>query len=153
MVLALSGAALMLGSLVWAMTDLWPGEPIPLAGDVFVRPLLNMMAGVVLAVVMFLAILRFLPKGGLWGNMVLNATVAGEPVASRALTGGGIGEPSATDLVGETGVAATGLFPSGQVEINGRRYEARLAMGHADAGTPVRVTGLAEFCLTVEVLS
>lgn len=153
MVLGLTGGALMLGSLVWAMTDLWPGEPIPLSGDVFVRPLLNMMAGVILAVVLFVAVLKFLPKGGLWGNMVLDAAVAGEPVASRALAGGGIDEPSAADLIGQTGTAATGLFPSGQVDIGGRRYEARLAMGHADAGAPVKVTGLAEFGLAVEVLS
>ena len=153
MVLALSGVALILGSLVWAMTDLWPGEPVPLTGDVFVRPLLNMMAGVLLAVVLFLAILKLLPQGGLWGKMVLDAAVAGEPVAARAIAGGGIDEPSAIALIGETGIAATGLFPSGQVDIGGRRYEARLAMGYADAGTPVKVTGLAEFGLTVEVMS
>ena len=150
MVLALTGATLMLGSLVWAMTDLWPGEPIPLTGDIFVRPLLNMMAGVILAVVLFLAILRFLPKGGLWGHMVLDAAVGGEPAAVRSLNGG---NSDGISLIGETGIAATGLFPSGQVEICGSRYEARLAVGYADAGTPVKVTGLAEFGLTVEVLS
>ncbi len=150
MVLALTGATLMLGSLVWAMTDLWPGEPIPLTGDIFVRPLLNMMAGVILAVVLFLAILRFLPKGGLWGHMVLDAAVRGEPAAVRSLNGG---NSDGISLIGETGIAATGLFPSGQVEICGSRYEARLAVGYADAGTPVKVTGLAEFGLTVEVLS
>ena len=153
MALALAGAALMFGSLVWAMADLWPGEPVPLSGDVFLRPLANVLAGVILAVVLFLALLKFLPKGGLWGRMVLDTAVGGEPVAARALTGGGSGEPSGPALIGETGFAATALFPSGQVEIGGRRYEARLAIGHADAGTPVIVTGLAEFGLIVEVLS
>lgn len=153
MVIGLTGAALMLGSLVWAMTDLWPGEPIPVSGDIFLRPLINVMSGVVLAVLMFLAILRFLPRGGLWGHMVLDAAVGGEPLAARALTGGGVDEPAAVTLIGETGVAATALFPSGQVDIGGRRYEARLAMGYAEAGTPVTVTGLAEFGLIVEVLS
>jgi len=47
----------------------------------------------------------------------------------------------------------TALFPSGQVEIAGRRYEARLAVGFAEAGAAVRVTGVAEFGLVVEVLS
>ncbi len=153
MVLALTGAALMLGSLVWAMTDLWPGEPIPLSDGVFVRPLVNVMAGVIIAVVLFLAILKFLPQGGLWGRMVLHAAVAGEPPAPRALAGGGVEEPGAASLIGETGHAATALFPSGQVEIRGKRYEAQLAVGFADAGTPVKVTGLAEFGLTVEVVS
>jgi membrane-bound serine protease (ClpP class) len=153
MLIGLAGAALMLGSLVWAMTDLWPGEPIPFSGNIFLRPLVNVMSGMVLAVLLFLAILRFLPKGGLWGHMVLDAAVGGEPFAARALTGGGADEPAAATLIGETGVAATALFPSGQVDIGGRRYEARLAMGYADAGTPVTVIGLAEFGLIVEVLS
>ncbi len=141
LVLALPGVALMLGSLVWSMTDLWPGEPIPLTGDIFVRPLVNLIAGVVIAVVLFFALLKFLPRGGLWGQMVLESAVAGEPVAASL------------SLVGETGIAATALFPSGQVEVGGRRYEGRLPYGYADAGTPVRVTGRSEFGLTVEVLT
>ncbi|MEY3897099.1 MAG: hypothetical protein RLZZ214_2620, partial [Verrucomicrobiota bacterium] len=153
MVLGLTGGALMLGSLVWAMTDLWPSEPIPLSGEVFVRPLINVMVGVVLAVVFFFALLRYLPQGGLWGGMVLDAAVGGEPVPARALVGGGAGEPAAAALVGESGLAATALFPSGQVDIGGRRYEARLVMGFAEAGTPVKVTGISDFGLTVEVLS
>ncbi len=151
--LGLTGALLMFVSLVWAMTDLWPREPIPFSGDVFVRPLATVMGGVILAVVLFLSLIRFLPRGGLWGNMVLHAVVGGEPEAARALVGGGRHEPAARSLIGEKGIAATALFPSGQVEISGRRYEARLAVGYADAGTPVRVTGLAEFGLTVEVLA
>ena len=141
MVFALTGGVLIFGSLVWAMTDLWPGEPIPLKGDVFVRPLVSVISGVLLAVILFFAVLRFLPQGGLWGKMVLDAAVTGEPLPVR------------TSLVGETGFAATALFPTGQVEIGGRRYEASLAVGHADAGTPVKVTGLAEFGLAVEVVS
>lgn len=143
---ALVGAVLMLGSLVWAMTDLWPGEPVTISGDLFVRPLVSVMTGVVLAIVLFLLILRFLPRGGLWGNMVLEAAVGGEPPDPRVLSRGGV-------LVGETGTAVTALFPSGQVEIGGKRYEARVAMGHAEAGARVRVTGTVEFGLMVEVLS
>lgn len=106
------------------------------------QPLLG--AGIVenLGALLFVVLLKYLPKGGLWDRMVLHAAVAGEPIATRA-----------ADLLGMTGVAATALFPSGQVEINGSRYEARLAMGFAEAGTPVIVTGLAEFGLIVEVLS
>ena len=151
MMLAVSGAALMLGSLVWAMTDLWPSEPIPISGDMFVMPLVNILSGVVLAVLLFIVVLRYLPKGGLWDRMVLNAAVAGQPMVARLLTGGR--EASAVDLLGRTGIAATALFPSGQVDIGGRRYEARLAMGFAEAGTPVIVTELAEFSLIVEALS
>jgi membrane-bound serine protease (ClpP class) len=146
MIIGLAGITLMLGSLVWSMTDLWPSEPISISGDMFVRPLVNVMTGIVLAVVFFFALLRFLPKGGPWSGMVLEAAVGGEPTVAGAMTGGG-------SLIGETGIAATALFPSGQVDIGGRRYEARLDMGYADAGTKVKVTGRAEFGLTVEVVS
>jgi membrane-bound serine protease (ClpP class) len=153
MILALAGAALMLGSLVWAMLDLWPGEPVSLSGDALLRPLANVMAGVVIAVGLFLALIKFLPKGGPWGGMVLETAVGGEPGALRPLNSGGADEPRGSALVGLTGLAATALFPSGQVEISGSRYEAKLAMGFADAGTPVTVTGISEFGLIVEVLS
>ena len=148
-VVGVLGALLMFASLVWAMTDLWPAQPIPLSGDVFLRPLANGIIGVVLAIVMFVALLRFLPRGGLWGHMILNAAVAGEP---RAFSGGG-DSSAAMDLVGASGVAVTALFPSGQVDVAGKRYEASLAVGFAEKGTPVTVTGVREFGLTVEVRS
>ena len=153
MILALSGAVLMLVSLVWAMLDLWPGEPVSISGDVLLRPLANVMAGVVIAVVLFLLLIRFLPKGGPWGGMVLETAVGGEPGAIRPLNALGMNAPQGAALVGQSGIAATALFPSGQVDISGRRYEAKLAMGFADAGTPVIVTGVSEFGLIVEVLS
>ena len=153
LLLALSGIALMLGSLVWAMLDLWPGEPVSFEGDMLLRPLANVLAGVALAVVVFLMILKFLPKGGPWGGMVLETVVGGEPGPVRALNSNDADAPSGTALVGCSGVAATALFPSGQVDIAGKRYEAKLGIGFADAGTLVKVTGVSEFGLIVEVLS
>ena len=152
-VLALAGTIFMLGSLVWSMADLWPREPINFSGDVFVAPLASVMGGVILAVLLFLALLKYLPKGSLWNRMVLDAAVAGEPLAGRALSGHGDQGPGGASLVGKTGLAATDLFPSGQVIIDTRRYEARLAVGFAEAGTPVKVIALAEFGLIVEDLS
>jgi membrane-bound serine protease (ClpP class) len=135
------------------MLDLWPGEPVSFEGGVLLRPLANVLTGVALAVAVFIGILKFLPKGGPWGRLVLETAVGGEPGPIRALNTGGADEPATATLVGQTGVAATALFPSGQIEIAGRRYEAKLDMGFADRGTPVRVTGVSEFGLIVEVLS
>lgn len=153
MFLALTGGLLMLGSLVWSMMDLWPDEPIQLDADVLVGPLASVMTGLVLAVVVFLLLLRFLPQGGLWGRLVLEAAVGGEPhvhpLVRPELPATGTGDP----LVGRTGVTVTGLFPSGQVEVAGRRYEARLAMGSAQSGTPVVVIRRGEFGLEVEELN
>ena len=64
-VLALTGLVLMLGSLVWAMADLWPNEPLQVAwsGDVFVAPMANLGLGLLLAVVLAVVLARFLPRG------------------------------------------------------------------------------------------
>jgi membrane-bound serine protease (ClpP class) len=110
------------------------------------------LAGAALAIAAFLVLLRFLPKGGPWGGMVLESAVGGEPKAATAL-GGAATSGSAENLLGQSGKAATALFPSGQVEISGKRYEAKLAMGFAEAGTPVKVTGVSEFGLIVETLT
>ncbi len=142
-VFAVLGGLLMLGSLVWSMADLWPEEPLNISADVFLWPVVNVFAGVVLAVGIFLALLKVLPKGGRWGKMVLETAVAGVPAAALE---------SAPSLLGQTGVAVTDLFPSGQIEIDGRRYDARLPVGTAGRGAPVRVTGGGEFELIVEVI-
>ncbi len=147
-IMAVSGLVLMLGSLVWSMADLWPNEPVTLSGDVFLRPLLNVLLGVVIAVGGFLLLLRFLPSGGPWSRMVLNTAVGGEPVAGRPLVASGT--RAVSELVGREALAVTPLFPSGQVELDGRRYEARMAMGFAEAGARVTVTATSEFGLIVE---
>ena len=85
--------------------------------------------------------------------MVLYAAVGGEPGTPRALVGGSADDTGSSSFVGMTATAATALFPSGQIEIHGRRYEARLALGYADTGTSLIVTGMSEFGLIVEVLS
>ncbi len=150
-IVAVMGAALMLGSLVMAMTDLWPSDPIRFSGDALVLPLVNVLAGVVLAAVLFLVLLKYLPRGSFWNRMVLDAAIGGAPVAGRALAG--VPDDAGGLLLGKTGIAATGLFPSGQVVIDEKRYEARLAVGSAVVGTPVRVVALGGFSLTVEVVS
>lgn len=150
-VLAVSGLVLMLGSLVWAMTDLWPGEPIAVAwsGDAFVQPLRNLMLGLVLAVTMGAALLRFLPKGWMWDKMIVGTTIGG--AAQISGTGPG-GANELGSILGQQGVAVTMLRPSGQVEVGGRRYEAKVELGGVDAGDAVIVRGRTDFGLIVEKL-
>ena len=148
---ALAGVVLMIGSLVWSMADLWPSQPVEFTTDVFLQPLISVAIGVGLAVVFFILLLRFLPKGGPWGRLVLDAAVGGEPGGPRPLLAGAGGAASSS-LIGESGVALTALMPSGQVSIGGRRYEAKLAVGFAEVGTPVIVTRHGEFSLEVEAI-
>lgn len=149
---AITGVMLMVGSLVWSMLDHWPNEPLQFDGDAIAGAFTNVLVGIALAVAAFLALLKVLPKGGPFGKLVLQTAVGGEPGSPRALHTTAA-ETSSDPLVGRTGTAATTLFPSGQVEIDGKRYEAKLDMGFAEAGVPVRITGVSEFGLIVEVVS
>jgi len=139
-VFALSGIMLMLGSLLWSMADIWPNEPLTISGDVFLSPLLNLGTGLALAIVGGFALLRFLPKGMFWDRVVL----------ATAATGTSAPEIEEESLIGREGVAATALFPSGQIELDGQRYEARVAVGTVDVGQRVVVRARREFELLVE---
>jgi len=158
MVGIITGVLMILGSLLWAMADFLPDEPVEFSSDLLVRPLFNLVSGVFIAVLIFLAIVRFLPSGGLWGRLVLESAVAGEPHGLRALNQWAAPDEDSADApaqsqVGMSGKAVTALFPSGQIEIGGRRYEARLEVGTAQPGTPVKVIRETEFALIVEVES
>ncbi len=147
--LGVVGFGLMLGALLWSMADLWPGEPIAAAwsADVFVRPVVNLSLGLVLGGVMAAALLRFLPKGWTWDRFIVHATIGGS--AQTASAGPGAG-PALDALVGSRGRAATALRPGGQVEIDGRRFEAAVAVGAVDAGAAVVVVRRTDFGLVVE---
>ena len=143
------GVALILGSLVWSMADLWPNEPITVAwsADAFARPLVNLGLGLAIAAVLAAALLRFLPHGWLWDRMVIGATIGGSAQSASAPPGEG---PRLDSLIGRRGVAATALRPGGQIEIEGRRYEAQVELGAVEAGAAVVVRRRSDFALVVE---
>ena len=145
MVAALAGVGLMLGSLVWSMADLWPNEPIAFSGDVFLVPLQNMGMGFVVSIVLLFLLMRFLPRGWVWDRMILVAAVGGTNEQARVAA-----TEQTQSLVNKVGVAVTDMYPTGQVEIDGVRFEAKLEVGTVDAGRRIRVRRQGEFALIVE---
>jgi membrane-bound serine protease (ClpP class) len=143
-VAAFTGVLLMLGALVWSMADLWPNEPVKFNSDVFTEPLKNMGLGLLVTLVLAVLLGRFMPRGWFWDRMVLQAAVNADSQAPEVR--GAAGET----LAGKRGVVATALMPSGQIEIDGRRYEARVAVGMIEAGAAVTVVKRSDFGLVVE---
>lgn len=141
-VVALSGVMLMLGSLVWSMADFWPNEPISLSGDVLMQPLINLALAILVAVAGGLAVMRFLPRGWVWDKMILATAVGGNAAVHPAI--------AVDPLIGAVGKAATDLFPSGQVQVAGRWYEAKVAVGTVEKGETIRVVDRNGFGLVVE---
>ena len=150
-VMAVSGVTLMLGSLVWAMADIWPNEPVTIAvsGDLFLAPLINLFAGLALALILGVMLARFMPRGWFWDRMVLQTAVA---TAAQVAGSAPDASAEATTLVGREALVTTPLRPAGEVEIDGCRYQAQLELGSAAAGTRVVVVGRTDFGLKVEKL-
>jgi membrane-bound serine protease (ClpP class) len=149
-VVALTGVLMILGSLLWAMADLWPNQPISISGDVFVGPAINLMLGLLIAVVLALLFARFMPKGWFFSRLALATPLAGPAQIAGVSPDRGA---KISQLLGARGVATTALFPTGQVEVDGRRYEAKVEVGSVAAGTPIVVTRVTDFGLVVEVAS
>jgi membrane-bound serine protease (ClpP class) len=120
------------------------------SGDAFVSPLTSLGLAVLIAVGLAVALARFIPRGWVWDKLVVQSTVAG----AAQVAGGGVEEaegPAA--LVGCEAVAVTGLYPSGQIELDGRRYEARVAVGAVERGRRVRIVSYSDFGFIVEAAS
>ncbi len=146
-VFALTGLVLMLGSLVWSMADIWPNEPVTFNSELLLLPMRDLSLGILIAVGLALMLARFIPKGWFFSRLAVTRAVAGS--AQTAGVAPGVAA-TAADLVGRTVLTATGLYPSGQVEADGQRYEARLEVGSALPGTRVIVRRKTDFGLVVE---
>lgn len=160
LVFAVPGALLMLGSLLWGMADIWPAETpgYELTADLFVGPLYNILFGCLLAAVFIAALLRFTPKSFVWDRLVLASSVGGAPPPPEEETGaeaagaGAASEPRPGEpQTGAIAVAATDLYPTGEIEYEGRRFDAHLEVGTANRGDRVRVVRRSSFGYIVEV--
>lgn len=146
LVAGLAGAILMLGSLVWSMLDLWPGEVPTLDAATLFQPVLSVALALAIALIGGAAVWRFLPKGWILARIAVGGAPAGA-AQSAGLAPGRAGEIAA--LIGREGVAVTALTPSGQIEVDGVRYEAQVAVGSVEAGTRVQVVERKSFALLV----
>ena len=132
--LALPGIIMMLGGIVWSMADMWPQETpdFDITFDLFLTPIYNLFGGILIAVVLFMALARFLPKSVFWDRMILAGSVEG---ASQ-----GLGSmKSERPVAGAEGIAVSDLFPTGEIEIGGQRFEARVEVGSVSKGSRIRV--------------
>ena len=140
----LAGFVLMLGSLLWAMVDFWPGGTMDFSFELLYKPLMNLVMGLVIAAFGGLILSRSLKGSWVERSIVLSDTVGG---GSQAATP----RPN-LDLCGAQGVVVKPLHPVGEIEIAGVRYAASCVVGTLDEGTEVQVVLEKEFNLVVEAI-
>ncbi len=137
----LIGFMMMIGAVFWAMVDVWPTPDFTWSMEVFRLPIWELMQSLGLALALGIVVSMILPKTSLWQSLVLSATLKGAASSVKA-----------KDFRGQIGVTISELFPSGQVEIEGRRFDARSNFGKIAKGERVHVLRATEFELVVEVL-
>jgi len=159
----ISGLVLMMVGIVWSFADVWPEQPEGVPTDPGTVPeitrtvdwtslndgVINLGIAMIVAMVGFMILGKLLPNTPLFRRYVLAGTTAGaDPVVSaggRHANDGGKGRPE----VGAVGKVIRTLHPVGEVEIDGKRYEATTTVGSLEPGETVEVTGYRSYSLLV----
>lgn len=151
--LMIPGFLLVVASLIWSLTDYWPQEGVAFDPALLFWPTLNVFLGVALAVMGILAMIRYMPRSVLLDRLVLAGAVEGvsqesgrDPGSPESRAAGGFKWPEP----GTRGVAISGLYPSGEVEIEDRRFQAAAEAGTISPGEQIEVVGRGSFGLIVK---
>ena len=155
LIFALTGIALMLGSLLWTMVDYWPsggeGEGGPggfnITPEMLTEPLMQFVLGISITFAGALLVARFLKGSWFERQLVLESAAGGDSQMIRKERESNLPSP------GSEGIALTPLHPGGRVEIASQRYEARCAVGSIERGESIRVVSSSDFDLVVEKIS
>ncbi|MEI8234429.1 MAG: NfeD family protein [Verrucomicrobiota bacterium] len=140
----LTGAALMVAAILWAMVDRYPGAPLLPEPEALLLPLAKLGIAVGLAAAMIAVLAKYLPKASFFRGLVL---------ATRQPSGAAlpIGKSEFTRLsVGAEGVARSILRPSGKAEFGGELYDVITAGQFVDPGVRVRVAAVEGARIIVE---
>ena len=130
-VLGLTGAALMLITLVMAMVDLYPGmPPIPTLPQLRL-PLRDLGIAIVGAAVLIAALLRWLPKTPVYSVLVSQSASGVSSVAAQ--------ESTQQQQIGWEGVALTPLHPGGKAQFGDTLLDVTTQGELIKAGARVRI--------------
>jgi len=132
----------LLTAVLWSGADLWPNSPQGISLESFVPALKSFVYGTCLAGMGIFLTARFVPQRVYRGALVLEKSLAAEPIPDEKF-------PPA----GSEGVVVTALHPEGVVEIDRRRYPARVRIGELPEGARVVVESLDAFTIVVRKTS
>lgn len=134
--LGIAGILLMVGALIWAMVDRYPGQPVFGDPAAFIGPLATFALSAVLSLGAMAALAKFLPRTNLYHRLVLGAVSA---PAGFAVPGPVAAAGTLRLEPGQTGVARTDLRPSGRASFAGETVDVVSGGDFIPAGTAVRV--------------
>jgi len=130
------GVFLMLGSLLWAMVDRYPGQRFLPSGQMLRIPLVNLLIALLAAIVVAALLARFLPRTSIYRRFVLSADIPSGPSLSSPPRDFG---PPADVRPGAEGIALTTLRPSGKARFAGHVVDVVTEGEFISAESPVAV--------------
>lgn len=137
------GVLMILGSIIWALADIWPGRDFQITPELFIPPLIDLAIGLIIACVGIVIVGRFFLHSWISDILVLKTSV-GEKNSN-------IEEKEDKEVkIGDRGVAITDLHPWGEVEIDKKRYSARVGVEAVNKHSEVVVVGKEDFGLIVK---
>jgi membrane-bound serine protease (ClpP class) len=135
-ILSMLGTALMLGSMLFAMVDYFPGEPVVPTVDMLIQPMINLGITMLLAVLAISALARYLPHLPIFRRLML-ATAS--PLGPSIPASSGTSLFDRTANVGDVGTASTVLRPAGKAMIGAAYLDVTTDGDFIDPGTRVVV--------------
>jgi membrane-bound serine protease (ClpP class) len=130
------GVLLMLGSILWAMIDRYPGETLLPTSDMLATPVRNLFITLVAAVALIMVLARYLPKTSLYRKFALMTMIPPGPSLA------GVPREFATALdvtPGMQGTAQTTLRPSGKARFEDHIVDVVTEGEFIAADTPITV--------------
>ena len=138
-----AGALMMVGALIWAMIDRYPGDAWWPTGDMLARPLLNLGMAFIAGLFGIYLLAKILPKTSLYHYLVLDAA---SPIGIPASTAAIIPRIA----IGTTGLAKTTLRPSGKADFDGHMHDVTTDGDYIEPGARVRVVAIEGARVVVE---
>ncbi len=130
------GIFLILGSLLWAMIDRYPGENFFPTGAMLRVPVLNLLIAIIAALIVSAILARYLPRTSIYRRFVLSADIPSGPSLSAPAREFSMALRLSP---GTQGTALTTLRPSGKVRFGDQVIDVVTEGDFIPAETPVSV--------------
>lgn len=133
----LVGLFLMVGSLIWAMIDRYPGEPLVPTQRMIEQPVINLGIAILGGAVLIYLLGKILPSTPLYSRLVLGTAGAQGP----SLAAASIDSPALVK-VGDTGEARSILRPSGKASFGGAHLDVITGGEFVNPGARIRIVAI-----------
>ena len=130
------GVFLMIGSILWAMIDRYPGEKLVPTTDMLLMPLMNLMIAVVAASIAIALLAKYLPRTSFYRRFALVTSNPSGPSLGHSSPHFANAVPLAA---GAQGVAVSMLRPSGKARFSDQLVDVVTDGEFVPADTPVTV--------------